>query len=212
MTKVARSFRWVALLAVLAVFARGQTLITPTSATASEVYGNASAYDIANVINGSGLPVGFGLSDLHDNYGGGNHWTTGSTNLPGDQYATFFFSTPQSLTHFYLWNHRSNIIANSPNYYVTQFDLIFRNSDNNVIATVNDLTATGGTAAVQTFIFSQVDGVASVIFDIDSNAGDPLTGVAEVRFGLVAVPEPATAAFALAAVGLAVAVARRRRR
>ena len=194
---------------LLATVARGQTLITPTSATASTEH--SAPYDIGNVIDGSGLPGGFGLADVHADYAGNNHWTASNSIAPANQFAIFNFSTGQSLTHFHLWNHRSNIIASSPNYYVTQFDLIFRDADTNVITSVNNLTAVGGTAAVQTYSFAQVDNVHSVIFDIDSNAGDPLTGIAEARFSLTPIPEPASYALLGGFGMLALACWRRRR-
>ena len=189
---------------------RSQTLLTPTSATAFSEF--SSSFDIGNTIDGSGLPGGFGLSDLHADYGAHNHWTTTNSSAVSSQFAIFNFTTGQSLTRFYLWNHRSNVIANSPNYYVTQFDLVFRDAGDATITSVDDLTAVGGTAAVQSYSFPQVDNVFSVLFGIDTNAGDPLTGIAEARFGLVAVPEPATTGLLLAVAGLFAASLWRRRK
>ena len=161
------------------------------------------------MIDGSGLPPAFGLSDVHASYTTNNHWTTNGSSVPG-QFATFSFTTAQSLTNFYLWNHLSTVPpANSTNYYVTQFDLIFRNSSNNIIDSINNLTAVAGGGAVQVYSFAQIDNVSSVTFSIDSNAGEIYTGLAEVRFGLTAIPEPPVAAFTLGLLGLLAGVRRR---
>ena len=74
MAAMASVSRLLLLLALSTGLAHGQTLLTPASATASTEY--SSLYDIGNTIDGSGLPGGFGLTDVHADYATNNHWTT----------------------------------------------------------------------------------------------------------------------------------------
>jgi hypothetical protein len=172
--------------------AQGVVLITPVSATASTQY--SSSYLINFTIDGSGLPANFTTDDLHANYTTNNHWTTSIGDIAG-AFADYDLGTDKSLTHLYLWNHRSNSPpAFSTGYAVTQFDLSFYDANSILISTLSNLTAVGGTAAAQTFSFDQVDFVRKVRLTIDSNNGDnQVTGLAEVRFGYTAIPEPSTA-------------------
>jgi hypothetical protein len=185
--------------------------ITPISATASTNY--SSSYLIDFTIDGSGLPENFTLSSLHADYTVNNHWTTQIGDITG-AFADFDLGTEQSLTHLYLWNHRSNSPpAFSTGYAVTQFDLSFFNANNQEITVLNNLSAVGGTAAVQTFAFDQVDFVKRVRLTIDANNGDSVvTGFGEVRFGFTAIPEPSTYALLTGGGLLAAFAAWRRRR
>lgn len=197
----------VLLFAAILPVAPAQTIITPTSATASSEYNTNYLIDYA--IDGSGLPPSFTLADTHAAYSGANHWTTAS-GPASEAFAIFAFSTPQTLTHFFLWNHLANTAPHSNNYYVTQFDLTFRDADNNVLWTESNLTATF-LASAQTYLFPAVSNVSSVLFEVDTHAGNPdYTGVAEVRFGYQVIPEPGTVALLLGGVGLLAALLRRR--
>ncbi len=157
-------------------------LIRPDTATATSEF-NAN-YRALNMINGSGLPAGFTTASAHANYSTGNHWTTRLGETIG-QSATFGFSQPQTLGGFHMWNHRSNIIASNPHYAVTRFDLVFRDGDGAVLATVAGVPAVGNIATAQTFPFEQVEGVRSVQFIVRATANNnssPYTGLAEVAF------------------------------
>ena len=170
--------------AVLPVVA-GAQLIRPTSATATSQF--SGLYDIGNTIDGSGLPANFTLSDGHANYTTNNHWTTALNQTVGMS-ATFSFATPQTLTRFYMWNHRSNGIASNSSYAVTRFDLILRDAGGSTLLALTDLTAVGGTAFAQTFCFPQTAGVSSAQFIVratQNNNVSPYTGLAEVAFGFV---------------------------
>jgi hypothetical protein len=196
-------------------------LIKPDTAVTGSQF--SALYDIGNAIDGSGLPLGFDAAALHDVYKVNNHWTTlAGAIAAGTAWAEFSFKDAQTLNTFYLWNHQSNGgIAASPYYAVTQFDLIFKDGMGNTLSSVLDVAAVGGAgnSAAQVFSFAEVSGVKTVRFVIDANS-KPLgftradyTGVAEVRFGLVAAPIPEPGTYALMALGLAgVAAAARRRR
>lgn len=192
-------------------------LIRPTSAVAGSEF--SGLYDIGNAIDGSGLPAGFDLTDLHATYAVNNHWTTRNGAIAaGTAWAEFSFAAPQTLGQFHLWNHRSNNIASNAFYAVTQFDLIFKDAGGATLGSVLNVPAVGGlgVGAVQSFSFATMSGVSSVRFVIDANSTPPnhtgvnYTGVGEVAFG-APIPEPAT--LALLAAGLAVVggAARRRR-
>ncbi len=180
------------------------SLIRPTSATATSEF--SGSYVIANAINGSGLPANFGPNDAHGTYTQGNHWTTRANQTIGHS-ATFFFDSPQELATFYMWNHRSNGVASNPHYAVTRFDLVFRDSASNELATITDLIGVPNVLTAQQFDFPVVSGVSSVQFIVRATANNnssPYTGLAEVAF---AIPAPGT----LAAAGLLALAGRRRR-
>ncbi len=211
---------WTAVPLVLCTGLASAQLVIPSSATASSTF--SSLYDIANAIDGSGLPVGFTLDDLHDTYVGNNHWTTRNGAIAaGTANATFFFDTPQTIAQFHLWNHQSNGVASNDFYAVTQFDLRFFDADNNLLGEVLDVAALGGVglSAVQSFALPSFVGVSSVFFSIDANsapanhAGVNYTGVAEVAFNASPVPEVGRSALmALGLLGLGVASPALRRR
>lgn len=194
------------------------TLIRPDSAVAGSTF--SGSYDIGNAIDGSGMPAGFTLADLHGNYSTNNHWTTASGAVAaGTAWAQFFFDTPQTLGQFHLWNHRSNGVASNAHYAVTQFDLQLRDADGAPLLTLLDVPAAGVPSAgydgsVQSFSFAATEGVSSVWFNIDRNVRIDLfggtgvyTGVAEVAFG-APIPEPGSVALML--LGLAAVGARLR--
>lgn len=196
------------------------SLIHPNSATAGSTF--SASYDIANAIDGSGLPAGFDLSSEHGTYVVNNHWTTQAGAIgAGTAWAEFFFDSPQILGQFHLWNHRSNGVASNAYYAVTQFDLELRDADGNALLRLDNVAA-GGLAAgsysggVETFQFAATQAVRSVWFHIDRNVytdmfggGGVYTGVAEVAFG-APVPEPA--AWSLLLAGGAVLMGRSWRR
>jgi hypothetical protein len=202
-------------LLALSVGAQAQ-LIRPDSAVAGSEF--SILYNVGLAINGSGLPIGFGLGDLHATYNTGNHWTTQAGAIAaGTAWAEFSFNSAQTLGAFHLWNHRSNGVSSNPYYAVTQFDLIFKDASGAVIGQLLNQAAVGGlgTGAVQSFNFAAVSGVSSVRFVIDTNSRPPgtpgadYTGVAEVAFG-APIPEPTTAALLLAGLAAVGSVARRR--
>lgn len=171
----------------------GATLFQPDSATATSEH--SPSFDIGNVINGSGLPANFGPNDPHNNYAINNHWTTAENEVAGVS-ATFFFQSEVTIGSFYMWNHRSNSIASNIYYAVTDFDLILRNADGDPLLTLPNLTALSDVAVAQTYSFQSVTGVRSVDFVINGNRGlaegiNPnFTGLAEVAFSAVGIPEP----------------------
>lgn len=190
--------------------------ITPSSATASSTF--SGSYDISNTIDGSGLPGAFTTSSAHADYAANNHWTTqrfasNSALIAAQPTATFFFDTAQDLGELHLWNHRSNIIADDPNYAVRTFDLTFRDGSNNVLSTLTGLSALQNVATAQTYALGAVYGVRSVEFKVIDNFGSRLTGFAEIRFGgVAAVPEPGSISLLAAALPLLAGSAWLRRR
>lgn len=192
-------------LLLLPSVAHGVIIFQPDTATASSEF--SSSFDVGNAIDGSGLPVEFTIDDAHADYAVNNHWTTAS-NPSFPVSAILGFNTPVTIGQFFLWNHRSNIIANDAFYEVIQFDLILRDSGGNDLLTLNDLTATGDTAFAQVYDLPLTSGVSSVEFLIDANQGSSFTGVAE--FAFTSIPEPSSALLLLASSGL-MAIAYRKR-
>jgi hypothetical protein len=157
-------------------------LIRPNTATATSEF--SSSYLAVNMINGSGMPANFSPDDPHATYVAGNHWTTRSGQTIG-QSATFGFTTPQRLGGFYMWNHRSNGVAANPHYAVTRFDLVFRDSANNVLDTLTDFNSLPNIPTAQTFAFDIIENVSSVQFIVratTNNNSSNYTGLAEVAF------------------------------
>jgi hypothetical protein len=156
-------------------------LLQPSSAVALSEF--SAAYDIGNTIDGSGLPKAFGPDSLHADYGIDNHWTTQRGALAaGTAKASFYFRWPSSFDAFYLWNHRSNIIASDPDYAVTRFDMIFKDQHGVALFSLLDQSAAGSFPSAQTYGFAPVTPVAQVDFIIKTNQGSSLTGLAEVAF------------------------------
>ena len=181
--------------------ASGQ-LFQPDSAMASSEFNGS--FDIGNTIDGSGLEMSFGKDSSHADYASNNHWTTQRDAM--DVNAEFFFDVEVTIGQFLLWNHRSNIIADDPNYGVRTFDLTLMDAGNNELLSLTGLSAEQDVATAQTYSFAPVSGVRSVRIDITENYGSRLFGFAEVAFS--AVPSPASGVV-LGAAG--VLGARRRR-
>lgn len=193
-----------ALTLVAAPALAGVALVQPDSATATSTF--SGSYDIGNTIDGSGLPANFTLTDAHATYVQNNHWTTANGDTIGES-ATFFFNTPQTFAAFHMWNHRSNGVAANPNYEVTLFDLILRDSASNTLLALTSVAALPDVAVAQTFTFAETSNISSVQFIVRATANNnssPYTGLAEVAFS---VPAPG----ALATLSLAALAARRRR-
>lgn len=169
-------------------------LFQPDSATADSEF--SGSYDIGNAIDGSGLPSGFGPSDVHATYVQNNHWTTQSNAInAGTANAYFFFDNEVTIGTFHMWNHRSDGVASNSNYHVTLFDLILKDAGGNTLFMLDDMVGDPESylTGAESFTFAPVSGVREVEFRILANANDnngSYTGVGEVAFE--AVPEPAT--------------------
>gem|GEM_PF-4345912 len=162
--------------------AHAGTFIRPDSATATSEF--SSSFSIQHAINGNGLPAGFSSTSEHADYASNNHWTTRLNQTIG-QSATFTFTTPKTIGGFHMWAHRSNVIANNPNYAVTLFDLVLRDSGGTILATFSNLTGERDIKTAQTSPFTQTANVKSVQFIVKATANgnvSPYTGLAEVAF------------------------------
>lgn len=202
-------------MALLLLAAAAQAaVITPDTATASSEF--STNYRAIYTIDGSGFTGPVTPTSLHDDYAVRNHWTTDGS-APLNEFIDWGFSTPQTLGTIYIWNHRSNNIANNSGYEVTLFDLTLFDSLNNVLLTLNDVALLPDTDAAQTIAFTLTNNVSRVRLDVEqTQSSTNYTGLAEVRFdtssvgGPSDVPEPSTLGMAgLAAAGLA--LVRRRR-
>jgi hypothetical protein len=196
--------RWLIAFALLSISARASAavLFQPDGASATSEF--SVPYSIENAINGSGMPPGFDETSTHAFYQTGNHWTTAANQVPGVS-ATFDFDDDVTIGTFYLWNHQSNSIASNVNYEVTLFDLILRDAANATLLSLPSLAAVGESSSAQAYAFVPVSGVRSVEFIVRENQGlgvnNPnYTGLAEVAFSSMGVPEPS--AWALAALTL----------
>ena len=151
------------------------------TATASSFFDGS--YLPTNTINGSGLPGGFGPSDIHADYATNNHWTTASGTDPLDQSIEWGFNTAQTLGGVYIWNHLSNIIASNSQYEPTLFDLTLKDSGGNTIFFFDDVSLTPDTGGEsESFTFdAPVLNVSSVLFEVEQTQGSPnFTGLAEL--------------------------------
>ena len=190
-------------------------LVQPDTAVASTEFTAGFDGRAVHTIDGSGLPAGFGPTDAHAAYAGGNHWTTASGTTPTTQFITWGFATPQILDTIYIWNHQSTVPpATNAGYDVTLFDLTLVDATNTVLLTLNDVALAPDIATGQAFSFDgAIAGVSSVRFDVEAVQSSPtFTGLAEVAFNAV-VPEPSS--LALSSIGVAAGLAimwRRRRR
>lgn len=177
-------------------------LFQPVAGVASSEF--SGSYDIGNTIDGSGLVGGLSLDATHADYGVHNHWTTRRD--AQDVNAVFEFDEDKTVARFVLWNHRSNVIADDPNYAVRVFDLTFFDANDTQLGSLTGLTAEQDEPAAQLYDFAALQGVRSVRIDIVENYGSRLSGFGEVAFS--SVPAPGSAAV-LAATPLV--LARRRR-
>ena len=169
-------------------------LFQPSSATATSEF--SAEFGIIHAINGSGLPTNFTPLDSHADYSTNNHWTTRSNQTIGRS-ATFFFTAPRAIGGFYMWAHRSNVIANNPNYAVVRFDLDLLDAVGNTLATLPNLTGTKDIAIAQVYGFPAVNNVSRVRFTVRETANNnvsPFTGLAEVAFTTCVAPRPAPVA------------------
>jgi hypothetical protein len=173
-----------AMLALVCSIASDAALLRPDSASADNEF--SGSYAIIHAINGSGLPAGFVPTDAHADYAGANHWTTIAGAVANDTArASLIFTSPTVLDGFYLWNHRA------PGYGVTQFDLVFRNRQGDIIYSLPAQSAQQGVATAQTYSFPPISGVAQVDFAITANGGSTYAGVAEFAFRGEVLPPPA---------------------
>ena len=187
--------------------------IRPDGATTSSQFLDGSNYLVTNTINGSGLPGGFDASSSHASYAAGNHWTTAGGAIAGVT-ATYTFTTAQTLDAFYLWNHLSTVgVAASNGYAVANFDLRFYDGSSTLVGSLLGQTAAKNVATAQTYSFSPISNVRSVVFTINSNHGDAnYTGLAEVAFQATsAIPEPASIAVWMGVAAASLVVWRQRR-
>jgi hypothetical protein len=209
--------------AVIAASHADATLVQPNSATASSE-SSPPDYVIGHTIDGSGLPVNFTPSSAHAAYIQGNHWTSvpQPNNISdGQEFASFFFNAPMTLDAFYMWNHQSTEppvgVAADANYGVTSFDLILKDGVGMTILSLLNQAALGHIPTAQTYPFAATAGVRQADFIIHTNGATdgPMgtngryTGLAEVAFNVVAVPETRLVAPFAALMVLAYAAVRR---
>ncbi len=152
-------------------------------------------------IDGSGLRDGFDqvakgsdsitgaaqtqdITDAHDTYLRGNHWTTAAGTTPLDAAITWGFDLPVTLGGIHIWNHRSDNIANNSGYEPTRFDLTIFGSQNAVLARFLDVALLPNTPTAQTFSLPAIlSDVVAVQFKVRAVEASPdYTGLAEVRF------------------------------
>ncbi|MCC6540085.1 MAG: PEP-CTERM sorting domain-containing protein [Bryobacterales bacterium] len=190
-------------------------VITPDTASASSEF--STQYRALYTIDGSGFAGPVTPSSLHADYATNNHWTTDGT-APLDEFIDWGFNAPQTLGTIYIWNHRSNIIANNSGYEVTLFDLMLFDSANNILLNLDNVSLLPDTDASQAIAFTLTNNVSRVRLAVEqTQSSTNYTGLAEVRFDTTSVgasspvPEPST--YGMAAVAMAVfGWARRRRR
>lgn len=152
-----------------------------TGASASSEF--SSSYDAGNTIDGSGLSSAGDPGATHADYAVNNHWTTARNTVPEDESIEWSFAGPSDLGGIYIWNHRSNIIANNPGYEPVVFDLTLLNG-NTVIETFDDVALLPDTDKAQAFTFDMVvSNVTSVLFEVEEvQSSTNYTGLAEVLF------------------------------
>ena len=191
-------------------------VVNADSASASSFY--AAGYEPENTIDGSGLGTVNWSTDnptaiSHGAYASGsdNHWTSGASTNPLNQWITWSFNSAQTLGGIYIWNHQSSSgHASNSGYEPTLFDLTLYDSSNTAILFLNDVALLPDTAVAQLIGFNTlVSGISSIRFDVEATQSSPsYTGLAEVRFEtdlVSAVPLPAALPLlgcALGALGL----------
>lgn len=175
-------------------------VIQPVSVSASSTFWT---YDLANLVNGSGLTGG-----LHD--GDYNHaWMTDTTGEPA--WLVFDLGAAYDLTAALVWQYNVDFGLDRG----VRDIAVSLSSDGIDFAQVLEGTlakADGQPAAAQELRF---DGAARYVrFDLRNNYGDQYTwtGLSEVRFDGAAVPEPATWAMMIGGFGMIGATMRRRHR
>jgi hypothetical protein len=202
----------VAMATLASATAANAAIIKPTGAVASSEF--SGSYVATNTINGSGLTNPLDINAAHADYAVGNHWTTVRGN-PLNAWIDWTFASPTSLSAIYIWNHRSNVIADNPFYAPILFDLTFFDAADNVVALLNDLTLTPNNAFAQSFALPSLTNISRVRFDVEALGGQSsFTGLAEVAFDdaiSTQVSEPASLALMIAGLGALGAGLRRRK-
>jgi hypothetical protein len=191
-------------------------IITPNTATASSTF-DPIQFGPQHTINGSGITLPLNLFSVHADYSFSNHWTSNAV-APTDQWISWGFSAPHTLSAIYIWNHRSNNFASNPGYAPTLFDLTIFDAANNVLLFLNNVALLPNPADAQTISFAETSNISSVRFDVEqTNGSQDYTGLAEVRFegsptpaSGEPIPEPSSVALLLSG-GTALAIWRRRR-
>lgn len=181
------------------VFATAAQAATFTADTATASSAFSSGYVPTNTINGTGMPVGFGPSDVHANYAFGNHWTTVFDDTVG-AHITWGFTAPKTVGGIYIWNHLSNIIATNSYYAPTLFNLELFDAGSNSLGGISNVAMNHSTNQSQAFDLGNLfTGVSSVKFTVLQtraqleNERSLYTGLAEVLFTdeRLAAPNPA---------------------
>lgn len=186
-----------AVCAVVFATAAQAATFTANSATASSAF--SSGYAAVNTINGTGMPVGFGPSDVHATYAFGNHWTTVFNDTVGAN-ITWGFTAPKTLGGIYIWNHLSNGVASNAYYAPTLFNLELFDAASNSLGGITRVAMNHSTNQSQAFDLGNLfTGVSSVKFTVLQtraqleNQASLYTGLAEVLFtdARLAAPNPA---------------------
>lgn len=173
-------------------------IIQPVAVTASSTFWT---YDLANLVNGSGLSDG-----LHD--GDYNHaWMTDTTGEPA--WLVFDLGAAYDLTAALVWQYNVDFGLDRG----VRGIAVALSADGIGFTQVLEGTlakADGLPAAAQTL---QLNGAARYVrFDLRNNYGDQYTwtGLSEVRFDGAAVPEPGSWAMMIGGFGMIGAALRRR--
>lgn len=165
------------------------TVISPVSILSNSVgeFSPTGAFAAARIIDGSGLPANFDENSLHAT-GGDFAWSSSSGSTTGTM--RFDLGTSFDLKSFVLWNNTGGSGGDTEG--VQNFQLSFFDENENLLQTSSVLTATDDISIPQNFLFSTVNDVRLVDFEILSNHGHPsFVGVQEVAF-TTAVPEPSS--------------------
>ncbi|WP_424970954.1 VPLPA-CTERM sorting domain-containing protein [Dinoroseobacter sp. S76] len=168
------------LFAAMATTGHAATFSATGASASSEFNGS---FDAGNTIDGSGLSTAGDPAATHSDYDRTNHWTTASGTDPEDASIEWSFAGPSDLGGIYIWNHRSNVIANNDGYEPVVFDLTLLNG-NTVIESFDDVALMPDTDKSQAFTFDMVvSNVTSVLFEVEkTQSSTSFTGLAEVLF------------------------------